>query len=95
MGTTRKAAWVEGVLDATARRGPRMSGARISNCDGGKLPWSSVLTDTDPTETDHRTVIVVLGKKPVPDTVTMVPGGPRFGVSTRWGTAGRPGRDGG
>jgi hypothetical protein len=72
-----------------------MSGARISNWDGGSWPWSSVLTESDPTETDHRTVTIVLGKKPVPDTVTMVPGGPMFGVSTRWGTAGRAGRDGG
>src|SRR5205823_5233337 len=65
-----------------------MSGASISSWRGGRLPRASVLTDTEPTDTDHFTVITVLGENPEPDTVTMVPGGPMFGVTTRWGAAG-------
>jgi hypothetical protein len=65
-----------------------MSGASIRSWDADRSPLASVLTDTEPTDTDHFTVITVLGENPEPDMATIVPGGPMLGVSTRWGVAG-------
>jgi hypothetical protein len=85
-GTTRNAAEAGGVLDALARRGPSRSGVRTNSEDGGRSPFAFATITTAPVDTDQATVTGAFGWKPVPVTVTMVPGGPTVGVSTRCGT---------
>jgi hypothetical protein len=50
---------------------------------------------TDPVETVHDTVTAVLGRKPVPVTVTIVPGGPTAGLRMSVGAPGTGGALGG
>src|SRR5262249_14279582 len=72
-------------LDAIANRGPSTSGVRMSSWVGGRSPRASATTSTEPVDVDQATTTGELGWKPVPVTVTMVPGGPTPGLSVNDG----------
>ena len=58
----------------------------MSSGEGGRSPSPLAVMTTEPVEVDQETVTGVLGWKPLPVTVTMVPGGPSPGLSTSVGT---------
>jgi hypothetical protein len=86
-GTTRKGALALGVLDATAKRGPRISGVRRMSCEGGNFPCPSDMITTEPVDIDQDTVMGVFLGKPVPVTTTIVPGEPTPGFRISVGLA--------